>query len=425
MATSNLAPAPPIIAIKLTAPWERAYAGEWLPMVIEMQRPADSADTLFFESMKCEDPNVQIDTDLVQSRLELRPAEAYRCTVPIRAAHPCQVSLGTFVFAFSKVDPETGRPQVLKFKSAARTMTVKPALNREIETIVKPICRYEEGVKVAVTFTHRGNTPFQDWSLSLGPIAEIKAGKPVIQKALFVPGERESIELVINSDKLDVIHSATINGHRGEFREQFAVSSPPIPEGKRFRFLEPTRLAQDSIRIFRLVGDDRMFAEKRQEAFVLSGGERYLVEIEPRSAGVREVKLNGLGHQVQVLKTEPKGGVWTFTIDVAALNVFRAAERLYYEVTAESGKFAGEIPVCLISHWTRHARLAATAGAALSLQGLIGLGKWIGSSEHSVLEAISEFSLSEHLSLIGMTLSTPFLWAGVKVVDWLQYRLLR
>ena len=380
---------------------------------------------LILNSIKCDDPHVQMDSDLVQTQIELRPSESYRCTIPVRVPHPRQVNLSSFRFAFANQLPDGNAGPVLQFQAAARLMTVKPAIGKEIETIVKPICRYDEGVKVSVTFVHQGTSEFKDWSLSIGPASEIKAGKPTVQKPVFKPGERETLELVVLTDNLDVVHSATIDGTRGEFRQKFSVTPPPPADSKRFRFLEPTRLAQDSVRVFRLTGDDRMYAEKRQEAFVLRGGERYLVEIEPRNPRIQDLKLNGLGHQVQVLKSERKSNVWTFTIDVVTLGLFRISERLFYEVAEQNGKLSGEIPICLVPHWTRHISFATTLCAFLSVQGLVGLKKWVSTSDHSAIQTLAEFSTREHLPLVAMTVSTPFLWIGMKICDWTQYRMLR
>ena len=425
MPTNDAPATTPGMAIKLSAPWERVCAGEWLPLVVDMQRNSDGTAFLQLESVTSEDPNIQLNTDLIQPRLEIRPGESYRCTIPLCVVHPQQINLASLVFTFSGSNSDAAAPRILKFKTASKLMAVKPAISQEIETTLKPICRYEEGIKVVVTFVHRGSTHFSDWSLSLGPNAAIKAGKPALQRPTFLPGDREQIELVVIGGKLEAVLSATIDGQRGEYRQDLIISAPPSPDGKRFRFLEPTRLAQDSVRIFRLSGEDKMYAEKRQEAFLLCGGERYLVEIEPRHPGVQEVKLNGLGHQIQVLKSERKGELWTFTIDVTAANIFRTSERLYYEVNADSTKLTGEIPICLNPDWMRHWRLALTACALISFQGLAGIARWIANSDYSLASALSEFRPSQHLLLLGMTFSTPFLWGLIKVADWLQYRLLR
>lgn len=409
------APAHRGLTIKPSAAWDQAYAGEWLQVTFDLFHSAEGTRPLFLDRIISDDPELFLDVDLLQQRQEIGPGENYRCTIPLRVMQPRKVDLGSIQF----VCASQGR--AVKFKMPSRPLIIKPPIAREIAIQVKALCEYEQGTKVAITLHHQGGTPFKDLAVSFGPVAALRAGKPTLQRKTFEPGQREELHMVVAAHELEVVLAGTAGDHRVEARQTFPVTLLPAAPPKRFRFLEPTQLAKESVRIFRDNGGEEL---RRRESFTLESGQKYRVEIRPHQQGVCDVKLN---EHFPIRKREHKDGAWLFTIDVTDNALLRHTERLHYEVEAEPGKFAGEIPICVTASQSKLWQTAGYLGFATTIKGIGGLAKmWDpdGASFLAIVELLRDSAFIWHASSsLFFALSIPVAYLLLRTGDWLQYRL--
>jgi hypothetical protein len=405
------------LTIKPSGTWDQAFAGQWLPITFDMVRSTEDARPLQLENITSEDHEISLDIDLLQPRLEIRPGETYRCTVPIRVMHPRKIDLGSIRFTFSEKSPQSSH--VVHFKMPSRQLIIKPAIGQEIVVQVKTVCQYDQNTKVMLTLNHQGKTTFQDLTVTLGPGNALLAGKPILQRQQFGDGAREQLELVLTGKELEVVLAATAHGNRVEARITKTIEPLPPQEEKTFRFLEPTRLAKDTVRIFRMVNDERLLAEQRRETFFLERGNKYRLEIQPRQSSVHEVKLND---PWKALKREKQGDTWVFTIEVVAgPDLFRKEERLYYEMETEKGKLTGEIPLCVKPSRWRHLQIAGYLGVVATFQGAMQVAQLVLKNDVSILDVVDNFHRAEYYRILYI-LSIPLAWVGLRFADWVQYQ---
>ena len=411
-----------LVHVKLSGAWERACAGEWLPVIFELTHRAADGRAVRLQKLVSNDGEVQLHTDLLQPGVELRPGEVYRFTAGLCAKRAQLLDLGKLALVFTQQD-ESGHDLVLSVPSSTQKVQVRPSIGSEIEIRLEALCRYDEGTKILLTLKHQGSTPFEQFAVTLAPAAAIRAGKPAVARPRFGPGDEEHLELVVDQPELEVLLAASVGDLRPEARRRLRVEPPAPADGKRFRFLEPRRLARDRQRIYEIAGDRPPRAVAQPGGvYLLESGCQYRVEIVPMQPGVRAVKLNDNAGLFQVRKSErdPKLGGWVFTLDVTAPQLLRRPERLFYEMETADGKLTGEIPVSVKQSAWGYWRVALALGAATTAQGVAALGRFLRQADASLLDSLSEFNPAEHFSLFFL-LSIPTAWLGLRLFDRLQY----
>jgi hypothetical protein len=413
---------PKLVEVKLSAAWDRAYAGVRLPVTFDLSRPAPDPRALRLQRITSDDTEVQLDADLLQPEVEIRPGETYRFTVGLSVLRPKLFDLAALNLVFGHGEP--GKDQVsIPIKPSTQKLIVKPAISREVKILLETLCAYQEGTKVLLTLRHDGGTHFKELELALGPAAAIRAGKSHVLRASFAPGDEEQLELVLAGSELDLTMTANIDGQRPEAHQTLRVEPPVPPSGRRFRFLEPRRLARDRHRIDEILGEGHTRAVPEQRGvYLLEGGCQYRVEILPMQPNVSDVKLNEITGLLQVRKREKTGhGGWVFTVDVTAHHLLRKPDRLFYEMDTPEGKLTGEIPICLKQSSWRFWQVAAALGAATTIQGGAALGRYLSEEAHSLVDVFARFDPAKHLSVLFL-LSIPAAWVGLRFLDWLQYQ---
>src|SRR5215203_518773 len=84
----------PLVEIHVTVPRDLVLAGEWVPLSLTIRRPSSQASPVRIRNVSSTDRDVQIDLDLLDREMEVRPGEAYRLTVPIRVCRARVLGLG-------------------------------------------------------------------------------------------------------------------------------------------------------------------------------------------------------------------------------------------------------------------------------------------------------------------------------------------
>lgn len=161
---------------------------------------------------------------------------------------------------------------------------------------------------------------------------------------------------------------------------------------------------------------------RTNSVFALRSGERYELVIRPSTplARVRLRDIQGVLH-VRSDWQDKNDGAWHFAIDVLSRDLFRRPETLFYDVETD-GHALGEIPLSLQAGSTRKWKVAATLGAALTLQGAVAaVRKLFVTDEDDIVRVISEFNASRDYNVFFLA-SIPVAWGVLCAVDWLQYR---
>jgi hypothetical protein len=252
----------------------------------------------------------------------------------------------------------------------------------------------------------------------------IQSGKPTVQRDRFAPGDEEQLELVVAQRELELVMVGGVNGQRPEARRKLRIEPPLPPAEKRFRFLEPRRLARDRLRIYEIVGDGKLQAvQEKKGTYLLEGGCQYQVEIQPMQPGVEKVKLNDIPGLLHIRKTEKHSqkAEWILMVDVTGHHLFRKSERLFYEMETSEGKLTGEIPICLKQSPWRFWQVATALGIAVTVQGVAAIGHFLQHAKYSFSEAFLHFDPSENLKILYL-LSIPTAWMALRIADWLQYQ---
>jgi hypothetical protein len=405
-----------LLEIELPQGEPQAHAGEWVPLTLLLKRPPSSAASAQIKWIFCADREVQFDTDLFQGDVEVRPGEAYRLTIPIRVAIPKTLDLNAIGLQVGTAG-ENDRLESLP----SRLLSIQPAIGKEIKVQVEALCSYAQGIKVQLTFTHEGTTRFDDLTITLGPERALAAGKGLIKRPAFGPGDKEQVEVVVAADCLEIDLAAEVNGRRAAVR-----LSRPIPRlagrlERRFRFLEPRRLSLDQRAVYE-EGSQRPVDPVRA-AYPLYGGQRYEIVIVPQLPDVTEVKLRDIPGTIHVLKVEEESGrrVWKFLVDVSTKGRFSKPERLFYDVIAKGERLTGEVHLQLMPPRRSHLALAATLGIAISAQGIGALARFVLKPEFSLEEALAHFHFASDYQVLFL-FSIPAAWGFLVLYDWLQYR---
>jgi hypothetical protein len=333
------------------------------------------------------------------------------------------LDLGSIALHVGQKDAD-GRELSVTVTPLTQKLEIRPAIGNEIAVRIESLCNYGEGTKILLTLKHEKTTTFTDLTVTLGPTAAIRSGKPTVQRACFAPGDEEQLELVVAQRELDLVMAASVNGQRPEARRTLRIDPPAVTPEQRFRFLEPRRLARDRLRIYQIVGDGKLRAvPERTGTYLLESGCQYQVEIQPMQPGVAAVRVNEIPGQLHVRKTEKHAQKeeWTVILDVTGHQLLRKPERLFYEMMTPAGKLTGEIPICLKQSSGGFWQVAAALGLATTIQGVAALGRFFQDTGPSVTETLARFDPSEHLKVLYL-LSIPGAWLGLRIVDWCQYQ---
>lgn len=405
-----------LLDIDLSEPCQQGYAGEWLPLSLLLRRPQSGEAAARVKFISCREKDVQLDTDLLQGDIEIRPGEAYRLTVPICVPSPRLLDLSAIVFQVATpgaLDQLVPLPQ--------KPLPIHPAIGEEVKVHIQSLCAYSQGTKAQLTLTHEGRTRFDDFTVTLGPETSIAAGKRVLKRPAFGPNDEEQLEVVIAGDHLDIQLSGKVEG-----RETTVRLSRPVPRvagrrERRFRFLEPRRLSLDQKSITE-DGTGRVI-EPAHAAYPLHGEQRYQIVIRPQMSDVTEVKLHDIPGVIHVRKVEADSGkrAWTFSVDVSAKGRFSKPDRLFYDVVTPHERLTGEIHLCLKPPRLTYATLAGTLGLALTVQGVGALARFLLKPEFALEDALGHFHFASDYQVL-FILSVPLALGGLVLYDWLQYR---
>lgn len=405
------------LTIDVSPDEKQAQAGVAFPLVMTLTLSPEMEQSIRLCNVSCKDPELYLDTDLIQRNVEIRPGESYRCTLHLRSPRQREVDLSCLYVELTDVNDLIQIPQQL--------VQIRPSLN-EIHIGTTPICTYDKVRKVQMTFEHKGVTTFENVRIQLRPEEGVLAGKhPLVRKQL-VPGDKETIIVAVTGEDL-VVNLTAVVGEVGLFHEE--EITVPVSEEKHseeFQFLEPRSLSKDEI-VIREASGNKDQIEKHQGCYSLSGRCRYEVTIRPpRDRQVESIDLQGVPETVHVRKADhdPVNNAWKFEIDVTFRNLFRVAERIHYQVHTPDGILTGEIHVALRPIWYRLLMFAVTLGAALTIQGVSEFTKRLLNPDYAVehLFDTERFVWSNDYPLL-FVLSIPAIWLTLWIVDRLQYRL--
>jgi hypothetical protein len=409
-----------LLEIDLPGPWPLSYAGEWLPLALALKRPEGGGKDIMLKNLHCRDKEVQLDTDLFQNDLVIRPGETYLLTVPIRVAHPKTVELDKIAIQLGQ-DPDPRHDELVFLP--AKAVCFRPAIRKEIVVKVKPLCAHEGGTKVDVTVKHCGQTTFQDLTITLGPETAIRAGKRVVRLASFEPNDKEEhIEVVVAGEVLKVGLTAKVDGAETAGRWTKKIRQPSSRSRHRFRFLEARRLSTDEQFVYAVTENEDRPVVAAGGAYPLRGAERYQIVIRPKDPGVTAVHLRDVPGILHVRNSEAADGSWKFLVDVIFAERFTKGERLFYDVSSADGPLKGEIALALMPAWGKHFQLACALGIAVTLQGFGALVRLMVKSDVSVTDALEHFHIANDYQLL-FPFCIPLIWAGLLLFDRVRYRL--
>jgi hypothetical protein len=410
--------------MRLLGPWERAFANEWLPLTLVLERPDTCISGVRVRNVSCDDSAVQLNLDLLDRNLEIRPGETYRLTVPICVTRAKTLELKSIALQVQDASlPPPSRDQLVPLPD--RQLPIRPAIDRQIRIQLEPLCLYEEGTKVQLTVTHHGSMSFREFRINLGPEDGVSAGKRTVRRPSFEPGDKEEVEVVLNGNELEVDLIGFVGDQRVQSHRSFPVGRPPQHEERRFHFLEPRRLSIDHRKIYR-IGDDNTLqpVEDKAGAFPLRAGQRYQIEIRPQLPGVKSINLHDIPGKLHVRRRDKDAaqGCWKFQVEVTFAELFRQPEILSYEIEGADERLNGEVALCLLPPVSRSWQVAAALGATLTVQGFVALARVLTRGDLQLLDVFSEIDLTRMFN-IASALSIPLAWIVLRGIDWLQYRL--
>ena len=97
LARTSTATAAPVAQVKEATPWDRVYAGEpHLLRLVIRRDPDDHGPSLPILAVHCDDPNVEVQTDLLQRDVRIAPGETLRLTLPVRFRRPGTIRMSRF-----------------------------------------------------------------------------------------------------------------------------------------------------------------------------------------------------------------------------------------------------------------------------------------------------------------------------------------
>lgn len=410
----------PPLNVTMVAP-PSLFAGEWSPLLFEIERTPNGSTPVTIRDIYCTEKAVQLDRDLFQRDLLLNPGESYRVSIPIRVPEPRNLPQESLAVQYQEGDQ---RPNAVFLPTGS--LLVSPSLAREVKVDVEPLCTYEAGTKLLFRFDHQGGTFFKELSIHIEPEEVVHAGK-TIHRSIFRPGNSEQFEAVIRPGPIEIVLGAAAMGHRTKVRIPWEV---PVVQAKTerppFRFLEPRRLSMDQISIYRGKRKRSDPVVAHEGAYPVHGLEHYQIVIRPQISGVRAIELREAPEKVAILyrNHDRDANEWTFLVEVLANNLFSNAQRLYYDVDSDTGPLTGEIHLVVKPPRRRYLLFAATAGAALTIQGGVGLFRVVRDSSYSLdqLFATAAVTWDLHINVLSL-ISIPLIWVAMPVADAIKYRL--
>jgi hypothetical protein len=392
-------------------------AGAWVPITVLLSCPADAAVSVKVRHLGCLDPSVQLDLDLLQRDVEIRPGESYHLT--FRCLVPSPRMLQPEAFQLQIADSR----DVVRFP--AHALTFGANLEAETSLALQALCAYDEGTRVRLTLTHTGTQTFHDLRLQIGSPGCVVAGKNPVHRVVFAPGDSEQLELVVKAEQLHVLLSATAQGQPTRWERDLVVPRLPAREQRPiFRFLEPRRLANDAITIEQHESGQAVRAERGD--YPLVGGEQYLITIKPQHPNATAVRLREIPGIIHVRESKPNAvqKSWSFLVEVQHNDLLSKPERLLYDVETPEGAATGQIHLRLMPPSGRLWRFALTLTAGVLIHGLIAVGSVILSPEALNRDWLSEFNPSRDWSIFS-PFGVPLIYAGMRVLDHFLYRLRR
>jgi len=402
---------------------EKCYAGQWIPLTLVLHRPEGSGSSVIIKNVDCGDREVQLDTELLPGDVEMRPGDSFQLRLPVRVAHPKTISLDRIIVQVGMPGDDPTNDSALS--PAQANLEVLPAIGQDIAIQLESLCAYGKNTKVQLTVDHKGTAHFTDLILTLGPANMIHAGKRVMRFATFVPGQREQLEAVVESDTLEVAMTAMAGATPTSARVSLAIEKVRSgTELQRFQFLEPRRLSADQKTLYLVDGKERLLVEAVRAAYPLQGGEKYELVITPPDSAVTDVHLEEIKGVINVRTKERTSDKrsWRFFLDVTGHDLFSKPERLFYTVTRADEILKGEVHLRLGPERGRYLRLAGALGIAVTLQGIGAFFKFLAKPDYSMEEAVSHFNFGSDYQLL-FPFCIPLLWVIFRLWDWLQYRL--
>jgi hypothetical protein len=405
-------PADPI-TIELANRIDRVAVNEPVPLHLVIRCPVDGSPAELRSIVSRDTKTAELDTDLFERDLTLRPGEVYRCTVVARfhaiGAYPeplFQVQVGR--------DGNTTRPRI-----PTPTIRVVPSLLGELRVRAESICTYDHGTKVDVTVTHAGQTKFSDFQLTLGPAAGVRAGVSDHRRPAFVGGEELKFTTVIVASEMELTLDAHA-GREGVGPVALRLPVPPVRDAATttpFRFLEPKKLTQAEVKVRTLdeAGDP---VRPRSGVYeVYGGGTKYRVEIKPAHPHASAVRLRSVSGMVEVTDMPADPGTWAFQMVVVSNGVFTTPVALHYDVLTPDGPQQGELNLAVRPCGAKHWLVAVTAGAAITVKGaaavvpaVLSPGDLWNSLGSAMVKVDTLWDLTQFLSI-------PVIRAGLWVLD--------
>jgi len=412
-----LSPDPPVVLHVDRVP--EAFAGEWFAVGIRLKRPEGWPDAVSVRNLACSDREIQIDTDLLQSNVEVRPGEVYHFTIQLKVSHVREVNL-------SAVYLQLGSPSGLNelFNLPAQAVQVRPALGRDIAVAVEPICSYGAVTKLQLTFRHEGPTAYENLRIHVGPRDGVYAGKQPLRRPQFRPGDEEVTVVAAKADLQLEIEGVT-NGVPVKCGKTIPVR-PVVPRAAEpFRFLEPRRLSSDRVLIRDLQHQGQPVPFTRS-AFSLVGGSAYQVVIQPEDPGVTEVAMSDVPGSLHVRPygLDPEAGGWKFVVEVSHNELFGKPERLNYRVQTSGGALTGDIHLTLWPPWARRWTFALAVGLAATVQGVAVGTRWLFDPDKALGDALTHFDLGRDYPVF-FVFSIPLVWCCIWLLDHVRDRLRR
>lgn len=408
-------PAEPI-SIELLNSLDRVHANELVPLHLQI-RCASNVSQAELRHIGCLAPMVaELDTDLFERDLKIGPGEVYRCAVSARFHEPGTHPEPLFFVQVGR-DKESRRVRV-----PTPTIRVVPSILNELRVSAESICSYDHGTKVDVKVTHIGTTRFNDFRLTVEPLASVRAGVSDQRRPVLEPGQVVKFTTVIAADELILTFDAAADGERIG-----PVSRPlPIPlvrdsaTTSPFRFLEPKKLTQAEVQIHTLDEAGERVVAKSGVYVLHGGGTKYRVAIKPAHPHVEEVRLRSVSGSVEVTDMPAEKGTWAFQMVVLTNSVFTTSVVLHYDVTTPEGPQQGELNLAVRPQSSKLWLVAATAGGALTLKGIAGVvPAFMGSGEiwSTFGEAFAKVNtLWELAQFFSIPIIRVLLWLADKVI---------
>jgi hypothetical protein len=406
-----------LVLLELPDAPDAIAVGEFVPLRLVIRRPADRRDAVTIPYVNHRDHGRAIvNTDLFQREVSLHPGENYVLTLNVQFQVTGPANLSEF---YVQVNPATGRPILMRLPD--HPLRVVPSLQRNLATRVERICGYEQGVKVEVLLENRGETDWDDLEVTVGPINRVRAGLTCHRRPKFLRREKESFEVVLDGEAVELSLAATADGQRATEQRSlpFPAAGGHANGHEPFAFLEPRALSTDRVTI-RPADGERVILPVRGTYPVIAGHEEYIVTIcpsDPLATGVELIRAPGLV-EVKGMKCERKE--WSFLVTVVGDSWLTRVIRLYYEVRRPGHtELQGELYLAIRPSNLRLWALAATAGAAVTVKGVTALAPTLLHPEfmrEDLLSSVSELLGRRWTDWLAF-LSIPLIRGGLSLLD--------